>query len=366
MGLLTAAQAVPALAFGLPAGIWVDRVRRRPVLIVGQVVSMVALATIPLTAVLGVLSMTQLYAVSFCTGTAAAFTTIAQNAFLPTLAGRDNLVDANAKYQTSMTTASLVGPGLAGFAVQVLTAPIAIGVDALSFLVGALTTAWSRVSESISPPVAGRRLRHEVVEGLSFVTHQPQYRSILLTLFAANWAGAMNQAVWVLVLVGLMGLRPAQIGLLAASGSIFSLLGAQLAGRIVARFGVGNAMAASAAIFGLGQLTVIPAIYLHGTTAFVWMLATGLSFSGLMIYNVNQQAIRGSVTPTRLLGRANSAVYVSVVGGRVLFALIGGALGVTIGLRPTFILGSALGALSAFPAFMPALRTLREVPKATD
>lgn len=366
MGLLTAAQAVPALAFGLPAGIWVDRVRRRPVLVAAQLASMAALATIPVAALAGVLSMTQLYVVSFCIGTSAAFTAIAQNALLPTLAGRDNLVEANAKYQTSLTVSWLAGPGLAGFAVQAFTAPIAIGFDAISFLIGAATTAWARVTESVSPPAPGRRLRHEVAEGLSFVVHQPQIRSILGVLFASNWAGAMNQAVWVLVMVGLVGLTPAQLGFMGVSGSLFSLLGAQLAGRIVGRFGVGNTMAAAAALFGFGQLAIIPAIYLHGTTAFVWMLGTGLASAGLMIYNVNQQAIRGAVTPNRLLGRANSAVYVSVIGGRVLFALIGGALGLTIGLRQTFILASVLSALSALPSFAPAMRRLREVPKAID
>jgi MFS family permease len=125
-------------------------------------------------------------------------------------------------------------------------------------------------------------------------------------------------------------------------------------------------MAGAAVLFGFGQLAAIPAIYLHRTAAFVWMLVTGACFAGLMIYNVNQQAIRGSVTPNRLLGRANGALHVSVMGGRVVFALVGGLLGQTIGLRATFIIASLLAALAAIPALAPALRTLRAVPVAQE
>lgn len=366
MGLLIAAQSAPGLAFGLVAGIWLDRVRRRPVLVGAQLLSMAALASVPVAALLHQLSLPQLYAVSFVTGLSTAFTLIAQNAFLPTLAGRDNLVEANARYQTSMTVASLVGPGLAGFAVQALTAPIAIGFDALSFLVGALTTAWARVIETVSPPAAGRHLRGEVVEGMDFVLRQPQIRNILATLCLANWAGAINQAVFVLLLVGVVGLKPAQLGLIFAAASAFSLIGAQVAKPLVARFGIGNAMAVSGVLFGLGNIVAIPAIFLSSTAAFAWLLVTSAGFAGLMIYNVNQQAIRGSLTPNRLLGRANAFVYVTVMGGRVLFAVVGGVLGSTWGLRPTYIAAALLTACSALPPLFPSLRRLREVPQATD
>lgn len=366
MGVLTAAQALPGLVFGPFAGIWLDRVRRRPVMIAAQLIAFAALATIPLTAVLHELSLLQLYIVSFATGTTAAFLSIAQNSFLPTLAGKDNLVDANAKYQTSMTTASLIGPGLAGFAVQVLTAPIAIAFDAASFLVGALTTAWVRVAEKLPVTTERRHLRAEIGEGLAFVTRQPQVRSILLTLILANWAGAVSQAVFVLVFVKAIGITPAQLGIVFAVGSLFSLAGAQLARRLVARFGVGPAMTAAALLFGAGSLAGIPAAFLDARVAFIWLLANSVTFGGLMVYNVNQQAIRGSVTPNRLLGRANAAVYVTVIGGRVLFALVGGGLGSWIGIRPTFVMASVMTATSALPSLMPAIRRLHEVPKAAD
>lgn len=362
MGLLGAMQAVPALAFGLVAGMWLDRVRRRPVLVAAQLLSAVALATIPAAALAHLLTMGQLYAVSLVTGTTAAFTAIAQNAFLPTLVGRQNLVVANARYQTSMTVAGLAGPSTAGFAVQLLTAPLAIAVDAFSFLVGAATTAWVRVQETLPAAPAGRRLREEVVEGLAFVVRQPQVRSILLTLILANWGGALNNAVFVLLFVRGIGITPAELGVMGGLGSLWSLVGAQFTTRLVARFGLGPVMAASACVFGGSMVLSIPAAFLPATPAYAWLLATGLGAIGLMVYNVNQQALRGAVTPDHLLGRANAAVYVTVMGGRLIFALAGGAIGTYFGLRAGFVAASIVTGLCAIPALAPSLLRLRSMP----
>lgn len=362
MGVLVGMQAVPALAFGLVAGIWVDRVRRRPVLVAGQLVSAAALATIPLAAVAHALSMGQLYAVALVTGTATAFTTIAQNAFLPALVGRENLVVANARYQTSMTVAGLAGPSAAGFAVQALTAPMAMTVDAVSFVVGAVTTRWTRVDEALPPAAPGRRLREEVIEGLAFVVQRPEMRSILLTLCLANWGGAMNGAVFVLLFVSRIGITPAELGIMGGLFSLWSLLGAQFTSRLVARYGVGPVMAVSCALFGGSTVASIPAAFLPAGPAYAWLLATGLGACGLMVYNVNQQSLRGALTPDALLGRANAAVYVTVVGGRLLFALAGGAVATYLGLRTGFIVASVVTGLCAVPTFAPALLRIRTMP----
>lgn len=367
MGLLAAVQAAPGFVFAPVAGIWLDRVRRKPVLVGAQLVAMASLSTVPVAALLGLLSMTQVYAVALLIGSAATFTVIAQSSLLPALVGRVNLVDANAKYQTSMTASQIFGPGLAGFAIQVLTAPIAIAVDAFSFLVGAATTAWAKVSEPAPAPIApGRSLGPELVEGLHFVSAQPQVRSILLTILLSNWGGSLFNAVFLLLFVRSIGLTPTQIGLAFAAGSVFSLLGAQFAGRVVARFGVGRTMAGAALLFALGNLVRIPAAYLPAGPAFAVLLAAAVAFGGLMVYNVNQQAIRGSVTPDRLLGRANAAVYGLLFGGNVLFALLGGVLGQAIGLRPTFLIASLLIASAAIPAQLPSLRRLTTIPQAAS
>jgi MFS family permease len=364
MGILVAMQAAPGLVFSLVAGIWLDRVQRKPILVGSQLVAMTALASVPSAALLGVLSMPQLYVVALLIGTAATFTYVAQSSLLPALVGRPNLIEANAKYQTSWTVSQIVGPGLAGFAVQVLTAPIAIAIDALSFLVGAASTAWAKVAEPAPGPAApGRSLGQELMEGFRFVATQPQMRSIVLTLVLANWGGALTNAVFLLLFVSSIGLTPAQIGLGFAAAALFSLVGAQLAGRVVSRVGVGPAMGGACLLFALARLIQVPAAYAAAGPAFAILLASSVAFGGLMIYNINQQAIRGAVTPDRLLGRANAAVHGIVIGGSVLFALLGGALGQAIGLRPTYVIGSLLVASCTIPALMPSLRRLKAVPQ---
>jgi MFS family permease len=365
MGLLVGLQAAPGLVFSLVAGIWLDRVRRKPVLVGSQLVAMVSLASVPAAALIGVLSMTQLYMVALLIGTAATFTYIAQSSLLPALVGRPNLVDASAKYQTSMTVAQIVGPGLAGLAVQRLTAPIAIAFDSLSFLVGALSTAWTKVSEPAPTQVAAERsVRRELAEGFRFVAFQPQFRAILFTLVVANWGGSMQNAVFLLLFVSSIGLTPAQVGFTFAAASVLSLVGAQFAARLVPRFGVGPTMACAALLFALGKLVQVPAAYLPARPAFAILLASSFAFAGLMIYNVNQQAIRGAITPDGLLGRANAAVHGLVIGGSVVFAILGGALGQAIGLQTTFLISSVLIACSAIPTLMPSLLRLRSVPQA--
>jgi MFS family permease len=129
MGVLGALRFAPALLIGLPAGLWADRTRRKPLLVWSQAASAVALGTIPAAALMHVLTLGQLFAVAFLAGAAATVQNIALPAHVPSIAGRDHLVEANTRIQASLTVANLIGPGLAGAAVQLLTAPIAIGFD---------------------------------------------------------------------------------------------------------------------------------------------------------------------------------------------------------------------------------------------
>ena len=139
-----------AVAFGLAAGVWLDRTRRKPILVASQAVSAAALATIPAAALLHHLTIGQLYVVAFAAGAAATVQGIAAPAIVPALAGRDRLVQANTRIQSSFTVSNLVGPGLAGAAVQAFTAPLAIAADAVSFVVGAIMTAWNYRDEILA------------------------------------------------------------------------------------------------------------------------------------------------------------------------------------------------------------------------
>jgi MFS family permease len=363
MGVLAALGFAPGLLLSLAAGVWLDRTRRRPVLVVTQAFSAVLLATVPLAAAARVLTIGQLFAVAFLAGSAMVVFGVAQASFLPALVGRARLVEANARYQMSMTVAGLLGPGLAGAAVQLLTAPLAIAVDATSFLVGAVTAAWIRVDE---PAVARSPRRHavrEAAEGLVLLWRQPLVRGITGTLLIANAGGSMASAVVVLLFVGQIGLTPAQFGLGFVASSLSSLAGSVLIRPLQRRAGLGPVMVLATVLVAAGTLIRAGAAFTAQPVTFPLLVAGGLvSGFGLMTYNVPQQAIRQAVMPDRMLGRTAAGVSLAVYAGSVVAALAGGLLGQVAGLRWTLVAATAITVLSVLPTALGPLRSLRDVP----
>lgn len=365
MGALTALQFAPGLLFGLVAGMWLDRTRRQPAMVAMQFASAIVLATVPLAAAMHLLSMQHLYVVAFLAGSAAAVFGIAQVSLLPTLVGRERLIEANARYQTSRTMASLIGPGLAGAAVQLLTAPMAIAVDASSFVVGAVTAAWLRVDEPASEPVRRRRLAQEAIAGFTLLWRQPLVRAIAGTLVIANAGGAMSTAVFVLLFVASIGIAPAQLGLVFAASSLSSLLGSLLFRPLQRRAGLGPAMVLATILLAAGVLVRVLAAFTQQPSTFPLLVAGGLiSGCGLMTYNIPQQAIQQAVIPDRMLSRTTAGVALVINASSVAASLAGGLLGQVVGLRWTLVMATALTVLCTVPTAFSPLRTLHDVPAA--
>jgi len=363
MGVLIAAQFAPGLLISLAAGVWLDRARHRPVLVGTQLVSAVVLATVPVAAVVHVLSMPQLFAVAFLAGSANTVFAVALSSFLPTLVGRGRLVEANARYQSSFTVASLVGPGLAGATVQLLTAPIAIAADAASFLVGATTAGWLRVHEPAPELAPHGHAVGEAAEGLALLWRQPLVRAITGTLMVANAGGNMTTAVFVLLFVSEIGVPPAQLGLVFAAASLSSLVGSVLIRPLQRRVGLGRVMVLAPIVVGVGVLVRAGAAFTHPPVTFPVLVAGGLiSGFGLMAYNVPQQAIRQAVIPDRMLGRTAAGVTLTVYSASIVGAFAGGLLGQSIGLRSTLLVATAIMALCVLPTALSPLRALRDVP----
>jgi MFS family permease len=363
MGVLAALEFAPGLLFGLVAGVWLDRTRRRPVLVASQLAAAAALATVPLAAALHVLTIQQLFAVAFVSGTAATFFGVAQIAFLPALVGRDRLLEANAHYQTSRTAAALLGPGLAGAAVQLLTAPVAIAVDACSFLVGAATAAWLRTAEPAPARGPRRGVAGEAIEGLALVWRLPLVRAITGTLVVANMGGGMANAVLVLLFVGQIGLPPAQFGLVFVASSASSLAGSVLIRPLQRRAGLGPAMVMATVLVGAGGLVRVAAAFTRPPVTFPLLVAGALVGGfGLMTYNVPQQTIQQAVIPDRLLGRTSAGVALAIYTGSVAAALAGGLLGQVAGLRTTLVVASAITVVCALPTALGPVRALRALP----
>lgn len=362
MGLLGAMRFLPGIVIGIPAGVWLDRTPRKPVLVASQAISAVVLLTIPAGALMHVLSIGQLYIVALVAGAAATVQGIAQTAFLPTIAGRDHLVEANTRIQSSLTVSNLLGPGLAGAAVQAFTAPLAIAFDAASFGFGSVMTAWARVVEAF-PTSTGRRGIADAIEGQEWLWRQPLVRALTLTILINNGGSNVTFAVYVLYFVTVAGISPAQLGLIFAAGGLSSLAGARLVRPLVRRGWLGPAMAAGTGLLVVGQAGALVAAYAPHRAAFSILLGFNVLLGCfLMVLNINQQAIRQAVTPDRLMARVQSGIFVLVAVAQVAGSLLGGAIGQAAGLRAAILVGTLITLTSALPIIFSPLRRLREVP----
>lgn len=363
MGLLMAAERAPFLLLSLLAGVWVDRLRRRPVLIAADLGRAFLLASIPAAALLGLLRMEQLYLVGLLVGVCTVFFDVAYQSYLPSLVGREDLVEGNSKLSMTQSAAAMVGPGLAGALVQLVTAPLALAADALSFLVSALSLRWIHATEPA--PAADGRPRNiwaEVAEGLRLVLGSRLLRPIALCTGTFNLFSSLWSAVFLLFMTRDLGLAPALVGLIFGIGGVGFLVGAVLAGRIAQRFGVGPTIVGSTLLSGAVS---IPIALVGGPTPLVLVvlvLSQALMGLGLVVYNVTQVSLRQAITPDHLLGRMNASVRFIIWGTMPIGALVGGLLGDAIDLRPTLLLGAVGTTLAFLWVFFSPVRALREQP----
>ncbi len=372
VGVLTAIGSVPALVLGLFAGVWVDRLRRRPILILADLGRAVVLATIPLAALLGVLDIWHLYVAVLVVGAMTLFFDVAYRSYLPSLVRRELLVDGNGKLEVSRSVAEIVGPGLAGGLVQVLTAPLAILFDALSFFLSAAFLARIRSAEPTpesrknqeggsTAEEQGRILR-EIRDGLRALAGNPTVRSLVSCTGTIAFFNAAIEAVLVLYLVRVLGFSAATIGIIFSVGGVGFLVGAVLAGRITRYVPLGVVLVGGPLLIGAADLLIPLA---GGPTVLAVGLPCAAQFLfgvGLPLYRVNEVSLRQMIVPERFLGRVNSGEYFVREGLIPFGALLGGLLGEVIGLRPTLAIG-AFGEICAllWVFFSPA-RSLQRHP----
>jgi MFS family permease len=364
MGLLGAFEFAPFLLLSLFAGVWVDRVHRRPVLIVADIGRAILLGSIPAAALAGVLRIEQLYVVGVFTGTLTVFFDVAYQAYLPVLVSREHLVEGNSKLEVSRSVAQIAGPGVAGGLVQLVTAPIAVVVDAISFVASVIFLLLIRAPEPAPVRQAGAdgSVWSELREGLAVVIGNPLLRSIAGCTATSNLFGNAVQAIYVLYVTRELGLQPAVIGLIYAISGPGALLGAVAAGWLAKRFGLGATIMASIAASELVNLLIPLAI---GPTLVVTATLMAVAFvSGLTnpIYNINQVSLRQAITPDRLQGRMNASMRFIVWGTIPLGSLLGGALGEALGIRPTIALMAACGLAAPVWVLLSPVRQLRAQP----
>ncbi len=366
MGVLRALQYVPALLIGLFAGVLIDRMRRRPILVTADLLRAVLLGSIPVAAVVGALNLGYLYGVSLLIGVLTVIFEVAYVAFLPVLVARDQLVDANGRLEASRSFASILGPGLGGLLVQALSAPIAIAADALSFLVSVLFLGLVRVPEPRPVRSVHPSVRREIGEGLRTVLHHPILRATLISSGITNFFSAIFNSLYVLYLVRGLGVAPAAIGGVILIGSVAGLAGAVVAGRAARILGSGAIIMLGMALIAAGGVLVpiippISALAIPLLALSVALIATGDSF-----YNINTASLRQAITPDRLQGRVTASLRFVIWGAQPFGALLGGALGEGLGLRPTLVFVAAGWLLALTMLALSPIRRLRTPPAPLD
>ena len=360
VGVLTAAETAAFVIVGLPAGAWVDRMRRRNVLMVGDIGRGILLGSIPVAWALDALTIWQLYVVALLTGVLTVFFDVAYQSYLPHLVGRKNLVEGNSKLEIVRTTTQVGGPALGGQVVAWLTAPFAITVNAVTFLLSAAFVRLIRKREALPERRPDAHLGREILEGLRFVLGNRLLRAIAACTGSFNLCFTALTSMQVVFLVRDLRLSPSQIGLFFAIGSAGGLLGVALVGPVVRWLGQGPAIWISTGV--TAPFSLLLAFAQPGWTT--WLAAAGgiMTSVGVVIYNVTQVSFRQGLTPERLLGRMNATMRFLVWGTMPLGGLIGGGLGEWLGARNTILIG-AIGACLAFlPTFLSPLRTMRELP----
>jgi len=357
---LATAGTVPNLALGIAAGVWLDRVPRRPVMIAADFGRAFVLASVPVAYVLGMLSLAQLYLVALIGGSLNVVFEISSGAYLPSVVPRAQLVEANAKLQSAVVTAQAAGPSIGGALVSLLSAPMAIVVDAVSFLISGslISSANARGEVHREPQPRVSSLRAELREAATYLLSDPYLRPLLIGHALANLALGLLWGIVIVYAVRVLGLMPGTIGVILSLGQIGGVIGAVFARRIAARVGVGSVVVASFFLFGPATLLMATATE-QTAIAFVTVGWT-LESLARSLYGVSATSVRQALVPDRLQGRVIGLTTTAGTGAFPLGALLGGALAGALGLREAMFFAATAAVLPFIAVAASPIRTLRD------
>ncbi|PKV83681.1 MFS transporter [Streptomyces sp. TLI_146] len=358
-GLLVTFEYLGFLLLGLPAGAWVDRTRRRRVMVAGDLGRALLLASVPVASALDALSLPQLYAVAFGMSVCTVFFDVAAQSHLPQLVDGTRLMEANVKLEAGRTLTQAAGPGAGGALVGALTAPLAVVVDAVSYLASALLLTRVRRPDT-APPASTTTvgLRGEITEGLRFLFAHPTLRALTLTSAISNLCGTVGAAMLLVLLAGDLGLSPFLCGLVFTAEAVGGFLGSLLTTRIAARLGQGPAMCLSVLTSGVLWLLALPFYQSDGRFALAVALQ-GLGWTAFMTFKITSVALRQQLCPPPLLGRMTATFRFVVWGSMPVGALLGGALGEHFGARTALWVGALGELLAVVPVFAATVRGAR-------
>ena len=346
VGVLNASGLAAFLLIGLPAGAWIDRMRKRHVMIAADIVRALALAAIPVLWSLGMLHIWQLYAVAFVIGVATVFFDVSYQSLTPSLVPAPQIAEANGKLESTAQVAHLTGPAIAGWLIGVVSAPFAMIATAGTYAASFVALAFTRDSEQLRPAHEHGRLVHEIGEGLRWVFGNRALRRIVATTGTSNLFNTISVTILPLFLLRELGMTPQAMGLILSLGAVGGLLGAIATPHLVRRVGEGPAIPLSALAFSLVSV-FLPIAAMVPQLAFPLLVVQGFVMSFcVLVYNITQVTFRQRITPPRLLGRMNASIRFVVWGVMPIASLAAGALATWLGIIPTMWIG-AIGQLAS-------------------
>ncbi|MDT4989043.1 MAG: hypothetical protein QOI74_3137 [Micromonosporaceae bacterium] len=359
VGLLNAARYAPLVIVPVVVGVWSDRLRWRPMLVACDVGRAVLIGLVPLAGLLHLLSMNLLYAIGFAVGVLTAPFDVAMRTCVPKLVDRRYLAEANSRIAMGYRVAGVCGPGLAGLLVGLLTAPVALAVNGVSYLFGAATLGALDHRET-APPTPRRRRPpawRSIAEGLRAVAHDRVLRHLATQSATFTLFGNVVVTVLVVYAVRDLGLRPAQLGLVVGAGPVGALLGSVLANRLRDRLGFGPTLRLATVVACLSPLVLLEPD--GSDPASLLVIGGSLAVHGfhLAVFNANALTLRRSVALDQLRGRITASYRLLMVGTIPLGALLGGAAATLFGLRPALTVGViGLASPIAWITFSPVFR----------
>ncbi|WP_101784156.1 MFS transporter [Nonomuraea indica] len=359
VGLLSALQSAAFLAVGLPAGVWIDRMRRRRVMMTADLVRCALFGSVPAAHALGLLSIEMLLVVALLAGVAQVFNDVADQTYLPELVGKEHLSSGNSKLEVVRSGGALAGPSMGGALAQLLGAPLTVLATALASFASAVALRSIRTPDR--PPATapeGARMRRDILEGFAFVWRDRLLRPIMVTTMGTNLCLSAVISLSVLFLADVVRLPAGLIGVLLMSGAVGGLLGGLTGARLFGRYGTARVTWLSLAVtspFGL----LLPMTQADWRVSFFALTSIALSW-GAVLYNVGQVTYRQSVAPEGMLGRVNATVRFVVWSTMPLGALLGGIVAQQVGVRQALWVFMGGRLLSFLPLVFSPLVRLRD------
>ncbi len=367
MGILGAAAGIPRLLFGFFAGAWVDRHRRKPIMVVTNLLQALAVATIPIAALLDMTSFALLVAVEVVIGLLQVFFQTAWVPYMPGLVGRKLLPSANSRILSSNSVAQVAGPSLAGSLVGAIGGPATIAINALTYLWSGLRIAQISYREpDARPPAEHEPIMREIRQGIAVVVRSPLLRALAgshATIVLAGWAFL---AVYPLYMLNVLDLSARGVGFIYAAGGVGGLLGSLVTTSVIRALGTGPTIVWSAVLFGAFGLTIPLAVLVPEYALPLVLFAEFAQWMMLVIFEITEGTLRQAVTPDRLLGRVAASDMVLVTGLQPIGAFIGGALGEVIGVQSALLIDVAGMFCAGAWVWWSPVREVGEMPTEPD